>query len=160
MDTIILYIIAGAALFISLIRDRGKTKKALLKALKTFEGILPQFLVVLLIVAATLAVLDTATISKFLGQNSGILGIIGASLVGAITLIPGFVAFPAAAALLSAGAGASQIAAFISSLMMVGVVTLPVEMKYFGKKTAILRNSIAFGFSFLVAAFVGWVVQL
>jgi len=35
-----------------------------------------------------------------------------------------------------------------------------VEMKYFGKKTAILRNSIAFGFSFLVAAFVGWVVQL
>jgi uncharacterized membrane protein YraQ (UPF0718 family) len=160
MDTIILYLIAAAALLASVLKDRGKTLAAVMKAVKAFEGILPQFLVVLLLVAAALAVLDTDTISKFLGTGTGAWGILGASLVGAITLVPGFVAFPAAAALLKQGAGATQIAAFVSSLMMVGVVTLPMEMKYFGKRAAVLRNSMAFAFSVLAAIFVGWVVGL
>lgn len=159
MDTIILYLIAGAGLLASFLKDRAKTMKALKKALKAFEGILPQFLVVLILVAITLAVLDTATISTYLGSGSGPLGVIIAALVGAVTLIPGFVAFPAAAALLEGGAGATQIAAFVSSLMMVGVVTLPMEMKYFGKRAALLRNGFAFIFSFVAALFVGWVVS-
>ena len=158
MDTIFLYVIAGAGLLASFLKDRVKTAKALNKAWKAFEGILPQLLVVLILVAVTLAVLDTATIATYLGSGSGPLGVIIAALVGAITLIPGFVAFPAAAALLSAGAGATQIAAFVSSLMMVGVVTLPMEMKYFGRRAALLRNVFAFIFSFVAAVFVGWVV--
>ncbi|MBW8381779.1 MAG: permease, partial [Youngiibacter sp.] len=78
-----------------------------------------------------------------------------ASVIGAITLIPGFIAFPLAAALLKSGAGYMQIAAFISTLMMVGVITLPVETGFFGKKAAILRNSLAFIYSFIVAMVVG-----
>ena len=160
MDTIILYVIAGAALAFSLVKDRLKTSMALKKALKALEGILPQFLVVLALVAVILAVLNTETISRFIGSGSGFRGVLGASLVGAVTLIPGFVAFPAAAALMAGGAGATQIAAFVSSLMMVGVVTLPMEMKYFGKQAAIARNTLAFLFSIVAAVFVGWVVSL
>ena len=52
-----------------------------------------------------------------------------------------------------------QIGAFISTLMMVGVITLPLEISYFGKKTAILRNVLAFFFSFLVAFIIGKVVS-
>lgn len=160
MDALLLYGIAAVGLSLSLLKDRAKTRMALKKAWKAFEGILPQFLAVLFLVSAVLAVLDTATISRFLGRSSGFLGILGASLVGAITLIPGFVAFPAAAALLKGGAGATQIAAFVSSLMMVGVVTLPMEMKYFGRRAAILRNSLAWLFSIAAAYFVGWAVSL
>lgn len=160
METMLLYALAAAALLASLAKDRKKTLAALKKAIKAFEGILPQFLVVLLLVAAILALLDTGTISRFLGMGSGIWGILAASLVGAVTLIPGFVAFPIAAGLLSQGAGATQIAAFVSSLMMVGVVTLPMEMKYFGKRAALARNSMAFVFSIVAAFFVGWVAGL
>ena len=160
MDTILLYVLAIAALLVSFFKDKAKTAKAVKKGLKAFEGILPQFLVVLLLVAMTLAVLDTATIARYLGAESGALGVLIAACVGAITLIPGFVAFPAAAALLRGGAGATQIAAFVSSLMMVGVVTLPMEMKYFGRRASLLRNGLAFVFSFAAAAFVGWVVGL
>ena len=49
----------------------------------------------------------------------------------------------------------SQIAAFISTLMMVGIVTMPVEISYFGKKATIVRNVAAFGFSFIVALVMG-----
>ncbi|NBK25040.1 MAG: permease, partial [Spirochaetia bacterium] len=51
-----------------------------------------------------------------------------------------------------------QIAAFVSSLMMVGIVTLPVEMRYFGKRLAIMRNVFGFFFSFVVASVIGSVV--
>jgi uncharacterized membrane protein YraQ (UPF0718 family) len=160
METIALYAVAGLALGISALKSREKTLAALKKGLKAFEGILPQFLAVLLLVAVTLSVLDTAAISRFLGSGSGIWGILAASVIGSIALIPGFVAFPAAAALLAGGAGATQIAAFVSSLMMVGVVTLPLEIKYFGKRTAILRNALSYLFSIAAAFFVGWAVSL
>lgn len=160
MDAILLYAVAGLALLLSVLKDRAKTLAGLKKALKAMEGILPQFLVVLLLVAASLAVLDTDAISRFLGAETGFLGVLIASLAGAVTLIPGFVAFPAAAALLGKGAGVTQIAAFVSSLMMVGVVTLPLEMKYFGKRAAFLRNGLAWVFSILAALFVGWAVSI
>ncbi|MBZ4647120.1 MAG: hypothetical protein PWR27_2271 [Petroclostridium sp.] len=128
---------------------------ALKKAWKSFENILPQFLSILIIIGITLAVMSPETISKLIGEQSGWLGMIVAAVIGSITLIPGFVAFPLASALLKSGAGFMQIAVFISTLMMVGIVTIPVEMKYFGKKAAIIRNSLAFVFSFVVAIVIG-----
>jgi hypothetical protein len=68
------------------------------------------------------------------------------------------VAFPTASILLDNGAGYMQVAAFISTLMMVGIVTLPIEVKYFGKRLAIFRNLMAFFFSFIVAYIIGIVV--
>ena len=158
MENWILYGATVVLLVFSMIRDRTKTKKALMKGLKAFEGILSQFLIVLMLVAIVLTVFDPATISRLIGVGSGWVGIMIATLVGAITLIPGFVAFPAAAELLRNGAGVTQIAAFVSSLMMVGIVTLPLEIRYFGKKAAIGRNTLAFAFSIVAALFVRWMV--
>ena len=158
MDTYILYGITILFLVVSFLKDKKKTKMSLKKAWKSFENILPEFLVVILFVGVLLAVLNTEVISKNIGAGSGWLGVIIAAVIGAITLIPGFVAFPTAAMLLQSGAGYMQIGAFVSTLMMVGVVTMPVEMKYFGKKLTVLRNVLAFIFSFVVAAIIGLVV--
>ncbi len=153
--TIALYVISASALAASFIKSRQKTYAALKKALKAFETILPQFLSILIVIGMLLALLTPEQISKILGSESGFLGVIIAALIGSITLIPGFVAFPLAAALLNNGAGYMQIAAFISTLMMVGIITLPLEIKYFGKKAAFLRNGAAFAFSLLAALVMG-----
>ncbi len=158
MFTIILYALTAALLTLSFIKNRKKTKMALKKAWKAFENILPQFLSILLIIGMMLSVLDAKTISSLIGENSGWTGVIILGIVGSITLIPGFVAFPLAASLLRSGAGYMQMAAFISTLMMVGVVTLPLEIKYFGKKAAFIRNGLAFVFSFAIAAVIGVVL--
>lgn len=159
MFTITIYVLTLGLLLFSLLKDRQKTKMALNKAWKSFEYILPQFLSILIIIGIMLAVVNPATILQLIGQQSGWLGIIIASIIGSITLIPGFVAFPLAAALLKSGAGLTQLAVFISTLMMVGIVTMPVEIKYFGKKSAILRNALAFAFSYVVAIVVGVVLK-
>lgn len=158
MDTYIFYGLAIVGLAVSFFKDKKKTLLALKKAWKSFENILPQFLVVLLVIGVLLTVLNPQVISQLLGAESGWYGTVIAAFVGAITLIPPFVAFPTAAMILDAGAGLMQIGAFVSSLMMVGVVTMPVEIKYFGKKLTILRNLFAFLFSFVVALIINWVV--
>jgi uncharacterized membrane protein YraQ (UPF0718 family) len=160
MDAIVLFMIAGGCLIVSLLKDKGKTILALKKSFKAFEGILPQFLIVLILVATSLSILDPSTVSLLLGKDSGLLGVAVAAVVGSITLIPPFVAFPAASALLQNGAGVIQIATFVSCLMMVGVVTLPLEIKYFGKRIAIARNVASLLFSFVAAVFVDWMVSL
>jgi uncharacterized membrane protein YraQ (UPF0718 family) len=159
MFTIILYILTTILLLFSFVKDRKKTKMALKKAWKSFENILPQFLSILIIIGIMLAILNPDTISKIIGQESGWLGMLVTGILGSITLIPGFIAFPLAAALLNGGAGIMQIAVFISTLMMVGIVTLPIEIKYFGKKATFIRNGLAFLFSFIVAVAIGVVVR-
>lgn len=153
--TLAIYLFAGLALIVSLIKSREKTISALKKAWKSFEGILPQLLSILILIGLMLAVLTPEQISGYLGKDSGWLGVIIASLIGSVTLVPGFVAFPLAAALIKNGAGYMQIAAFISTLMMVGIITLPIEIKYFDKKAAIARNAAAFVFSMAVALVMG-----
>jgi uncharacterized membrane protein YraQ (UPF0718 family) len=160
MDTIFLYVLVAVLFVLSAIKDREKTRKAALKGLKALEGILPQLLVVLVAIAIGLSLFDSPTISRYIGTGTGFWGMFVAGLVGAVTLIPGFVAFPLAGELLNHGAGTLQIATFVSSLMMVGVITLPMEISYFGKRAAIVRNSLAFIFSFAAAVFVSWVVGL
>ncbi|MEA4816165.1 MAG: permease [Lachnospiraceae bacterium] len=158
MDTYIFYGLAIIFLIISFVKDKKKTKTALKKAWKSFENILPQFLAVILIVSVLLAVVDADFISKVIGKDSGWAGVLLSAVLGAITLIPAFVAFPTAAMVLEAGAGYMQIGAFVSTLTMVGIVTMPVEIKIFGKKLTVLRNLFAFVFSFFVAYVISVVV--
>lgn len=158
MFTYILYVLAALGLALSFFRDRKKTKQALMKAWKSFENILPQFLSILVIIGLALAILSPETITRLLGTNSGVWGVLAASLIGSITLIPGFVAFPLAAALLKSGAGYMQIAAFVSTLMMVGIVTIPMEIKTFGKRATVIRNISAYLFSIVVAIVMGVVL--
>jgi uncharacterized membrane protein YraQ (UPF0718 family) len=157
---IIFYSVAAGLLALSFFKDRQKTLKALKKAWKSFEGILPQFLGIIVCVGMLLAVLDPQTINRILGKSSGFPGVLIASIVGSITLIPGFIAFPTAALLLKGGAGYMQMGAFVSTLMMVGVVTLPAEISFFNRRTALMRNALAYVFSLLVALIIGLAMAL
>jgi uncharacterized membrane protein YraQ (UPF0718 family) len=158
MDSIA-YVIAGVALGLSWYKSKEKTIQALKKAWKSFENILPQFLSILLIIGIVLSLLNANQISQLIGGESGWWGVLLASVIGSITLIPGFIAFPLSAALLENGAGYMQIAAFISTLMMVGIVTIPLELKFFGRKAAYLRNGLAFLFSLFVALIIGVILK-
>ncbi len=151
MQTIIFYSLAIGLLILSGFKDKKKTKQALIKAWKSFSFIVADLVGIMLLVGVILTFTNPEQISAILGKDSGFNGMLIASVIGSVTLIPGFVAFPLAAGLLKSGAGYLQLAVFISTLMMVGVITLPVEMKYFGKKVSLFRNMYAYLFSFFVA---------
>jgi uncharacterized membrane protein YraQ (UPF0718 family) len=158
VQNIIFYSVALILLTLSFIKDKKKTKKSLIKAWKSFENILPQMLGMISAIGLILAFLSAEVISSLIGGSSGWLGVIIASVIGSVTLIPAFVAFPLAAILLANGAGYMQLSAFVSTLTMVGVITFPLEIKFFGKKFTIMRNALAFLLAFVVAFVISRVV--
>jgi uncharacterized membrane protein YraQ (UPF0718 family) len=155
-NEIILSIITGLCLIISFIADRQKTWVALKKSFKMFINLLPVLLLMLGLVSIFLFLIPNETIIKYIGKDSGIEGWFVAALVGSIALIPGFVAFPLCAILIKSGVGYPTIAVFITTLMMVGIISLPVEAKFFGWKTSIIRNSL----SFIAALIIGFLMSL
>ena len=151
-----LYLVALLLLLVSSMKDKDKTKKSLRIAWSSFNKLLPNALSIMLFVGITLAIVDQNLISSVIGSKSGIWGTVIALIVGSIALIPSFIAFPLGGALLNAGAGYTQIAALVSTIMAVGVVTLPTEIKYFNKSIAVKRII----FSFLICGIFTIVVGL
>lgn len=160
MSSIILYLLSVILCLISYKKDKSKTKNALIKALKSTENILPQFLGIILIVGLTLSILHPETISNIIGSNSGSFGVILAAVIGSIAMMPTFVAFSTGNTLLQNGAGIAQVAALISTLTLIGIITMPLEVKYVGKRATIYRSIVAFVFSIIVAYFVEMVVSI
>lgn len=160
MSSLILYLGAFILFLISYKKDKEKTKKALLKGWKSIENILPQFLGIILVVGLTLAILKPETISSIIGSNSGIFGVFLSAVLGSVAMMPTFVAFSTGEMLLKNGAGIAQVAALISTLTLIGIITIPLEAKYIGKKAAAYRNILAFIFSIIVAFFIEMVVNI
>ena len=159
-NILIFAIVTGIVLLASLILDRKKTLMGLKKGLKMFLGIVPPFLNILILVSIVLFFVSQDLIIKYLGPSSGVLGFFIAAIIGSITLIPGFISYPISAALIGNGASYAIVAVFMTTLMMVGVVTLPLEIKYFGKRAAIIRNILNFIAALIIGFCVGWLMQL
>ena len=156
MQTLAIAAFAAVALIVSAVADRKKTVAALHVAWRRFLSLVPSFLAMLTIVSLVFAVISRETIVRYLGQDSLVAASAIAAGLGSISLMPGFIAFPLAGILVDNGVARMVIAAFTTTLMMVGVVTYPIEKQYFGARVAILRNVL----SLVVAAAVSIVVGI
>jgi uncharacterized membrane protein YraQ (UPF0718 family) len=150
-----LYILAGLAVLISFAANRQKTLKALKMAVKRFLKILPAFGLMLMLVSVLLFLLPETVIVKHLGTHHTVHGMLLASLFGSITIMPGFIAFPLCGILLEKGVAYMVLSAFTTTLMMVGVLSYPLEKQYLGHKVTLMRNVISFGIAIAVAMITG-----
>lgn len=146
---------AVTGLIISLSKNRQKTRQVLKAALKSFFRMAPAVLILIILVGLLLGFFKPELISSLLGDKSGILGVALASVAGAILMIPSLIAFPLTASLVESGASVGVAAAFITTLTMIGFVTLPLEMKELGKKLTIMRNGISFIIAVAIALIMG-----
>lgn len=151
MMMLAIYVLVAGALALSLARDRARTRAALRVAIRSLERLAPSLLGVVGLVGLLLALVPNEAISRHLGAGAGLSGTLAASLLGSLLLIPSLVAFPLAASLLRSGATVATVAAFVTTLTMVGIVTLPVEMRELGRRFAVLRNVLSFLCALLIA---------
>nr|MBP9044106.1 permease [Spirochaetota bacterium] len=125
-------------LLLSFVFNKRKTLLGVKMGLKMFMNLLPPFVTVLIILSFVLALLPGELLEKLLGADSGITGFFIAAGLGSVALIPGFISYPLAAVLLKNGVSYPVISVFITTLMMVGIVTLPIEKNFFGWRVAII----------------------
>jgi len=150
-----LWIIAAAGLLASLGKSREKTRAALLFFVRSFTSLAPSVLAIIWTIGFILTFLPSGLVLSTIGPNSGIAGIVVAALFGSVVLMPAFIAFPLAASFLRQGADIRAIAAFVTTLVMVGILTAPLEVKFFGKKFALWRNSLSFVLALVIAVIMG-----
>lgn len=151
----LLYIITGSVFLISFFANPGKAFMALKIAGKRFINILPAFLIMLILISFTLTFISDKIILKYLSHNNKYIATGIASLIGSITILPGFIAFPLCGILLKKGVYYMVLSAFSTTLMMVGFLTFPLEKKFFGIKVTIIRNVISFFIALLTALITG-----
>jgi uncharacterized membrane protein YraQ (UPF0718 family) len=150
-----LYIITGIALIVSLVVSREKTLRAVKMAVRRFVNILPVFIVMLVLVSVVLYLVPNESIRTYLGIENKYLAVFLASVIGSAILMPGFIAFPLAGVLLAEGVPYMVLSAFTTTLMMVGVLSFPVERAYLGAKVAVVRNLISFFIALVIAVITG-----
>ena len=135
-----LYIGAAAALVLSVTFSREKTLKALKSAYRKFIKIVPPFLVMTILVAAILYFVSDELIVRVLGGENIFRAVGFSALLGSVALIPGFIVFPLCGILREQGVPYTILSSFTTTLMMVGIITFPVEKEYLGARLALFRN--------------------
>ncbi|MEJ5377043.1 MAG: permease [bacterium] len=139
------------ALLTSFLADPSRTLEGLRRGAKMFLKLMPTLLTLVVLMSLALYLIPASLVVHLLGEGSGMLGWFLAGALGSILLIPGFIAYPLCSTLLKQGAAIPVIALFITTLMMVGVLTLPLESRYFGIKAALMRNGLSLLGAILVA---------
>ncbi len=160
MTTIVtIYSLLVICLGLSLWKSRQKTRQAFRVAGKALWKMAPGLLAIVGVVGLILGIFPPETISRLLGEEAGLLATATAAVLGAVTLIPALISFPLAGSLLRSGATVTTIAAFVTTLVMVGFVTAPLEINALGKKFTLLRNGLSFVAALIIAAIMGVVLS-
>jgi len=156
---LVLYIVCAAALIASVIANPKKTIQGVKAGFKLFMKALPSFLSIILVMVVFLYFVPPENIVKVLSRGNEWINVLVASVIGSIIIVPGFIAFPIAGILKDIGVSYGVLAGLTTSLMMVGVLTFPLEKRYFGKKFALYRNIASFIIVLIISVIIGLVLN-
>ncbi len=156
LTAIVIDSLVGACLLASLLKDREKTASALRIALNAVKRMGPSVLAVIAVIGLIVGFIPAKWVASTIGSEKGALGLLIAAALGSVLFIPALIAFPLAKSLLDMGAGLMSMAAFITTLTMIGFVFLPLEIRELDRRFALLRN----GLSFLVALAIALIMGL
>jgi len=150
----IIYSITAATLLISWLADKERTRRALKISQHSLRGLVPRILGMISLVGLLLALIPPTAITTLFTIH-GLKGFVLVSAIGSLITMPGPIAFPLAGSLLKLGAPPATLAAFVTTLTMVGTVTAPIEISYFGKRFTLMRQSLSFITAILIGILMG-----
>lgn len=154
----LLTIFTAVCLIVSFIVNRQKTWMGAKKGIIMFLKLLPVLLVMLTLVSIALFLIPNEKLVSYMGEGSGIKGWVIAASIGSVALIPGFIAYPLCGILIDSGVSYSVIAVFITTLMMTGFLSLPVEVKFFGWKVSVIRNLASLAAALFIGLIMGFLL--
>ncbi len=154
MRAALLYGLALATLLVSWWLDREKTRRALKIGIKSLRDLAPRILGMVALVGLVLALAPPELLARLFSIH-GIGGFVLVSAIGSIITMPAPVAFPLVGSLLKMGAAPATLAAFVTTLTMVGIMTAPLEISFFGKRFTLIRQSLSFVTAIIIGLLMG-----
>lgn len=150
----VLFGLTAVALVVSWRVDEEKTRRALRISAKSFAGLVPRILGMIALVGLVLALVPPDMLTKLFSIR-GIGGFVLVSAIGSIITMPAPIAFPLVGSLFKLGAAPATLAAFVTTLTMVGVITAPMEISYFGKRFTLIRQTLSFVTAIIIGLLMG-----
>ena len=117
-------------------------------------ALVPSLLSMIALIGLMLAITPQQVLTRLFNVH-GLAGFALTAVVGAAITIPAPVAFPLAGSLLKLGASLPTLATFITTLTMVGTVTAPMEIAYFGRRFTLVRQSLSLVLAILIGGLMG-----
>jgi uncharacterized membrane protein YraQ (UPF0718 family) len=146
IPTLIMGIIAFILLLIAYYRRQGQHITGIRIALNIMIEILPLLILSFIVAGMVEVLIPKEIISKWVGEESGIRGILIGTVAG--SLIPGgpYVSLPVATGLLRSGASVGTIVAFLTGWSLWAVSRLPMEVGILGWRFTLIRIASTFFF--------------
>ena len=146
IPTLILAVFAVALLIYGYVQGQGKHVVGLKSSARMFFEILPLLIFALILAGMIQALLPKELMAKWIGEESGIRGILIGTVAGGF--MPGgpYVSLPLAAGFLRAGAGIGTMVAFITAWSLWAVARIPMEVGIIGWRFTLIRLSCTFFF--------------
>ncbi len=146
IPTIIMGVIAVALLIIAYQRGGGEHILGLKSAGNLLLEVMPLLIFAFIVAGIIPLLIPTEMISKWVGAESGLRGILIGSAMGGLTPGGPFVSLPIAAGLLRSGASIGTMVAFMTGWSLLAVSRLPMEVGLMGWKFAAIRLAATFFF--------------
>jgi len=146
IPTIIMAILATVLLAIGYAKGEGQHIQGLNSGLKMIVEIMPLLLFAFIVAGMIQVLLPQELLSKWIGEESGLRGILIGTLAGGVTPGGPYVSLPIVAGLLKAGAGVGTLVAFLTAWSLWAVARLPMEIGILGWKFTFVRLACTFFF--------------
>lgn len=146
IPTLVMALLAVILLFVGYSKGEGQHIIGLKFALRITIQILPLLIFAFIIAGMVQVLLPRELLSKWIGEGSGMRGIVIGTLAGSITPGGPYVSLPLAAGLLRAGAGVGTMVAFITAWSLWAVSRLPLEIGILGWRFTLVRFVCVFFF--------------
>jgi uncharacterized membrane protein YraQ (UPF0718 family) len=146
LPAFIMAVLAIALVLIAYFRGKGEHVLGIKSALDMTIQILPLLIFAFIVAGMIQVLLPKELISKWVGAESGIRGIIIGTVAGGFSPGGPFVSLPIVAGLLRAGAGVGTMVAFLTGWSLWSIARLPMDVGILGWKFTLIRILTTFFF--------------
>ena len=146
IPTIVMGVLAMIFLTLGYTKGEGQHIEGLKSAWKMSTEILPLLIFAFILAGMVQTMLPKELLSKWVGTESGIKGILIGTIAGAFTPGGPYVSLPIVAGLLKTGAGVGTMVAFLTSWSLWALARLPMEFGILGWRFTLARLACVFFF--------------
>lgn len=146
IPTIIMAVLAAVLFTISTVKGEGQNIAGLKIGYNLLIQVLPLLIFAFIIAGLIQTMLPRDLLTRWVGTESGIRGIIIGTIAGGLTPGGPYVSLPIVAGLINSGASVGTMVAFLTSWSLWAVARLPMEVGILGWKFTLLRVASTFIF--------------
>ncbi|MFH1479481.1 MAG: permease [Candidatus Omnitrophota bacterium] len=128
-----------AAILVIIGYYRGEHVSGLKESLNMMIQMVPLLIFALIVAGMTRALLPESVISRWIGDEAGIKGVLIGTLTGAFTPGGPYVSMPIVAGLVKSGASVGIMVAYLTSWSLINVTRLPLDIGILGLRFTIVR---------------------